>query len=171
MQIEIRQVEPEELEAVVRLFKEQVYVDDPSDAEEHFADHAAGDGTTFLAMVDGEFAGHLTIRWRPRSPSLRAQGLPLIQDLNVFSQFQRRGIATRLMDAAERLIATRFDTAVIVVGLFDAYGPAQRLYARRGYVPDGRGACQGNRPLQRGETVVIDHDLILWLTKDLSPEP
>ena len=53
------------------------------------------------------------------------------------------------------------------MGLFDAYGPAQRLYARRGYVPDGRGVCQGHRPLVHGECVTLDHDLILWLTKEL----
>jgi len=71
------------------------------------------------------------------------------------------------MDAAEQLIATRATQAGITVGLFAEYGPAQRLYAKRGYVPDGRGACQGLRPLTPGETVTVDHDLILWLTKAL----
>ena len=46
------------------------------------------------------------------------------------------------MDEAEALIATRASKAGITVGLFDAYGPAQRLYARKGYVPDGV-ACAG----------------------------
>jgi len=64
-------------------------------------------------------------------------------------------------------MATRATQAGITVGLFDDYGPAQRLYAKRGYVPDGRGACQGQRPLKQGETITTDHDLILWLTKDL----
>src|SRR5260221_5847074 len=82
-------------------------------------------------------------------------------------QFQRQGIAPRLMDMAEQLIATCLRKAGITVGLLDAYGPAQRLYARRGYVPDGRSACQGQRPLKQGETVTVDHDLILCLTKDL----
>ena len=72
------------------------------------------------------------------------------------------------MDAAEKLIATRAAKAGITVGLFDAYGPAQRLYAKRGYIPDGRGICQGRRPLTQGETITLDHDIILWLTKDLT---
>jgi hypothetical protein len=33
-------------------------------------------------------------------------------------------------------------TLGITVGLFDAYGLAQRMYGRRGHIPDGRGACQ-----------------------------
>ena len=41
------------------------------------------------------------------------------------------------------------------------------MYARRGYIPDGRGACQGQRSLSKGMQVSMDHDLIIWLTKDL----
>jgi hypothetical protein len=58
-------------------------------------------------------------------------------------------------------------TLGITVGLFDEYGPAQRLYRRRGYIPDGRDACRGQEPLRKGMQVAIDDDLIIWLTKDL----
>jgi hypothetical protein len=44
---------------------------------------------------------------------------------------------------------------------------AQRLYGRRGYTPDGRGACGDQEPLRKGMQVTIDDDLIIWLTKDL----
>ncbi len=37
-----------------------------------------------------------------------------------------------------------------------------------GTYPDGRGACQGQRPLSVGARVTMDHDLIMWLTKDLA---
>ena len=59
-------------------------------------------------------------------------------------------------------------TLGITVGLSGEYGPAQRLYGQRGYVPDGRGACQGQRPLRKGMLVTVDDDLIIWLTKDLA---
>jgi hypothetical protein len=52
----------------------------------------------------------------------------------------------------------------IGAGLSGEYGPAQRLH---GYIPDGWGACQGQRPLRKGMQVCIDDDLIIWLTKDL----
>jgi len=58
-------------------------------------------------------------------------------------------------------------TLGITVGLSGEYGPAQWL-RRRGYVPDGRGACQGQRPLRKGMLVTVDDDLIIWLTKDLA---
>jgi hypothetical protein len=64
------------------------------------------------------------------------------------------------MDAGEQLARDRgIATLGITVGLFD-YGPARRLYARRGYIPDGRGACQGQRALHRGTRVRMDDDLI-----------
>lgn len=71
------------------------------------------------------------------------------------------------MATAERLVAGRRRTAIgITVGLSDHYGPAQRLYAKRGYIPDGRGACIGHEPVGPGRNVDIDV-LGLWLTKDL----
>ncbi len=166
--LEIRRVKQEDLEEVIALFAREVYPWDPTEAETHFADHREGGGASFLAYVDGRLAAYVTIRWVSRNERFREENIPLIHHLGVFDQYQRRGIASRLMDEAEALIATRARKAGITVGIFDAYGPAQRLYAKRGYIPDGRGVCQGHRPIQQGETLKIDHDLIIWMTKDLS---
>jgi hypothetical protein len=73
------------------------------------------------------------------------------------------------MDAAEQQAVERgIATLGITVGLFDAYGPAQRMYARRGYIPDGRGVCHGQRPLSEGMQVRMDHDVIIWLTTEIT---
>jgi len=167
--LQIKRVQPAEVDAVIDLFA-RCYYGNLDEARAHFADHADGGGDSFLAYVEGELAGFVTIRWVSHNEQFRRNNIPLIHHLEVFAPYQRRGIASRLMDEAERLIATRATQAGITVGLFDAYGPAQRLYAKRGYIPDGRGVCQAHRPLQRGETVTMDHDLILWLTKDLTGE-
>ncbi|GHO46042.1 GNAT family N-acetyltransferase [Ktedonospora formicarum] len=165
--IHIERVAPTELVKVIQLFSEQVYPVHPEEAHLHFAGHEQGQADTFLAWNAESLAGYLTIRWQSNYPQFRQQNIPLIHHLGVFPQFQRQGIASQLMDAAEQLISTRATQAGITVGLFDEYGPAQRLYAKRGYIPDGRGACQGQHPLKQGEAVTVDHDLILWLAKDL----
>jgi hypothetical protein len=73
------------------------------------------------------------------------------------------------MDAGERQAVERgIATLGITVDLFDAYGPVQRMYGRRGYIPDGRGACRGQRPLSEGMHVRMDHDVIIWLTKEIT---
>jgi hypothetical protein len=71
------------------------------------------------------------------------------------------------MGHAERFASSRVRKLGVCVGIFDAYGPAQRLYVRRGFVPDGRGVCRGHEPLREGERVQVGHDLLLWLVKDL----
>ena len=96
-------------------------------------------------------------------------GIPLVRQVAVAGPFRRQGVAILLMDAAEQLaLEPGIATLGITVGLFDEYGPAQRLYGQRGYAPDGRGACRRQRPLSKGMQVTMDDDLIIWLTKDLA---
>ena len=95
---------------------------------------------------------------------------PAATHVTLTQQALRLGLAVAalLMDAAGQLARDRgIATLGITAGLSGEYGPAQRLYGRRGYVPDGRGACQGQRPLSKGMQVTMDDDLIMWLTKDL----
>ena len=78
-----------------------------------------------------------------------------------------RGIGSRLMDAAEALIAERSPVAGIGVGLYPDYGPAQRLYVLRGYLPDGRGIAWNGTNVSPGQTVEVDDELALYFTKAL----
>lgn len=120
-----------------------------------------------VALADNVFAGYLTIMWKTFYPPFREKNIPEIMDLNVLEKFQRRGIASRLLDEAESRIAERSDTAGIGVGLYKSYGTAQRLYIRRGYVPDGLGLSYNEVFPEYGETVKVDDDLIICFTKKL----
>ena len=97
----------------------------------------------------------------------RAALVPEISDFNVLPDFRRQGIGTALMDEAERVIAARSPVAGVGVGMTRDYGNAQRLYVRRGYAPDGNGLMTHERPVIHGESVVVDDDLVLYLTKRL----
>jgi GNAT superfamily N-acetyltransferase len=120
-----------------------------------------------VAEVNGEFAGYLTIVWESGYPPFREAGIPEIVDFNVLKKFQRRGIGTLLMDAAERKIAGRSPIAGIGVGLTPDYGAAQILYIKRGYIPDGRGVFSHGRFVTYGDTIPVDDDFTLCLTKTL----
>ena len=63
--------------------------------------------------------------------------------------------------------AKRASNVGIGVGMGADYGAAQRLYVRLGYVPDGRGVTYAALPVKRGDRVVVDDDLVLYLTKRL----
>jgi GNAT superfamily N-acetyltransferase len=165
--LQITWITPHDLNWVTGWFTRYVYDMNADKAYTHFADHGDGRGATCLAHMHGELAGFVTIRWQSHHASFRRENIPLIHHLEVFPAFRRQGLASCLMDEAEKLIATRASKAGITVGLFDAYGPAQRLYAKRGYIPDGRGACKRHEPLRQGEVITIDHDILIWMTKDL----
>lgn len=154
-------------ESAVRFLIEWVS-DGEAEARSYLADHAEPEGTSFVAAHGHDVIGYLAIVWESNYAGFRSRGIPLVHQVAVAGPFRRRGVATLLLDAAEQLALDRgIATLGITVGLSDEYGPAQRLYGRRGYIPDGRGACRGLRPLSKGMQVTVDDDLIIWLTKDL----
>jgi GNAT superfamily N-acetyltransferase len=138
------------------------------EAERNFAGHAEGDSSTLLGYEDGELVGILTIRWQSRYPPFRDAGIPLIQNIEIRWDRRGQGLGNQLMEHAERYAAQRVPRIGICVGIFDAYGPAQSLYVRRGYIPDGRGVCRDHEPLREGDAVHVGHDLLLWLVKELA---
>ena len=72
-----------------------------------------------------------------------------------------------MMDELERLAGERTSAVGIGVGMHPGYGPAQRLYVLRGYVPDARGLSYDDRPVIQGETLPVDDGLNLHLVKEL----
>lgn len=136
--------------------------------ERYLAEQRAGERPVWVAVAGDALAGYVTLNWRPEYAPFRAAGIPEIQDLNVLPAFRRRGIGGRLLDVAEAAAAERVGTVGIAVGLAPDYGSAQRLYVRRGYVPDGRGITRRSRTVAFGEQVRVDDDLALCFTRELA---
>jgi GNAT superfamily N-acetyltransferase len=118
-------------------------------------------------FADATYLGHCRISTSPLHPPFRDAGIAEVQDLNVMPPFRRRGVASALLDLAESIVRATSDVIGIGVGLYNDYGPAQRLYSRRGYVLDGTGAWWNHQPVVGGDTVVADDDLTLYFTKTL----
>lgn len=133
----------------------------------YLGEQALGTRNVFVLTSDEEFAGYVTLNWQPTYPTFKGQGIPEIQDLNVLPAYRRRGVGSALLEAAERRAAEAVRAVGIRVGLDQGYAAAQRLYVRRGYVPDGRGLAQGDRAVAFGEYIVVNHDLVLSFTKQL----
>jgi GNAT superfamily N-acetyltransferase len=136
-----------------------------SQYEKYVAQQRAGQRSVLVATIDDEYAGYVTVWWE--SPYEPFNGIPEIQDFNVLPKFRRRGIGTGLMDAAEALVAERSTVVGIGVGLYADYGTAQRMYVRRGYIPDGRGILYNLQQIPPGEMVRNDDDATLMFTKSL----
>jgi len=135
--------------------------------EGYLAEQRRGEREALVAWQGEVFVGYVTIVWTSDYAPFRDAEVPEISDFNVLPHVRRQGIGSQLLDEAERRIAERSRVAGIGVGLFADYGAAQRLYVKRGYVPDGRGIISHGRRVTRGDSVVVDDDLILYFTKTL----
>ena len=132
----------------------------------YFLEQESGEREVLVAEIDGAVAGYVTIL-----PSAKhgpfAEIYPELSDFNVFEPFQNQGIGNLLMEEAEKRVKLVSDKVTLGVGLHSGYGPAQRLYIRRGYIPDGSGVWYQNFPVAMKATCEDIGDLVLYLSKDL----
>jgi GNAT superfamily N-acetyltransferase len=161
--LEIRALRDDDPVVIAAAFEELGWPKPESQYRRYLAEQADGTRDVLVATVDGEFAGYVTVRWE--SPYFG--NIPEIQDFNVLPKLRRRGIGTALMDAAEATVAQRFAVVGIGVGLYPDYGQAQRMYVRRGYLPDGRGLIYDGRQVAPMEMIRNDDSATLMFTKHL----
>jgi GNAT superfamily N-acetyltransferase len=93
--------------------------------------------------------------------------LPFIEDLLVFEKFQRKHIASHLLEVVEDIAKRYSDQIALSVGLHAGYGHAHILYAKRGYIPSGCGVYYQNKVATPYHDVANDDDLVLFLSKKL----
>ncbi|HSU15028.1 GNAT family N-acetyltransferase [Longimicrobium sp.] len=161
--VEVRRFEARDLDALAAAFAPWPK---PRELfERYLAEQGEDRRVVLVAWREMRVCGYVAVVWTPTYPRFRDEGIPEIQDLNVLPAFCRQGVGNRLLDEAERVAAARSPVVGIGVGLYDDYGAAQRIYVRRGYVPDGLGASYRDRIVRGGETVVMDDDLVLHFTR------
>jgi GNAT superfamily N-acetyltransferase len=131
--------------------------------------HRVAEGTLdmVVASVQSQLAGYLLIKPRSFYPPFAKAGIPEIADFNVLRNWQRAGIGTVLMDEAEHRVAQISDVVGLGVGLYSDYGTAQRMYVRRGYLPDGAGVVLDGIPVRPGTEITLNDDPELMFTKRL----
>ncbi|QPC82777.1 GNAT family N-acetyltransferase [Phototrophicus methaneseepsis] len=166
--VEIRCAQPDEAAWLQASFDAQMGWTKPAGYFAACCQRQQQDEIVLLVAVDGaDYVGHCKIVWQPGYPYFREQGIPEIQDLNVLPTYRRQGVATQLVDYAESRISERSSWVGIGFGLYANYGPAQRMYIQRGYVPDGRGVVYQDEYVKPGTSVPVDDDLVLFLVKSL----
>lgn len=163
----IRAMEPSDIKTFSDAERAQGWQAEPEKYEMRIRDRDAGISVALVAEYRGEPAGYINVYWNPTTGALAGQGIPEIVDFGVLERFRRRGVGTKLMDEAEWLAATRSDRVWLGVGMHRFYGAAQRLYALRGYIPDGSGVWYKDQVCPDYAPCVNDDDLVLYLVKEL----
>ncbi|MEM7539789.1 MAG: GNAT family N-acetyltransferase [Chloroflexota bacterium] len=177
--LSIRALEQGDIQEIADAFATLGWDKPASQYERYFQEQEAGERAVRVAwwVTEGSdvFAGYLTVVWQSDYPPFLEGNIPEVVDFNVLPQFRRQGIGTRLMDEAECLIAKNSTLsppiAGIGVGMYADYGAAQRLYVKRGYIPDGRGIMYDIEPVPPGAQTVNDDSLVLFFTKVLEEKP
>jgi GNAT superfamily N-acetyltransferase len=138
----------------------------------YFARCLAEQREIVMAARGGEAVGYGLLNWRPQYALYRKLQIPEIQDLNVIPAARRHGIATVLMSCFEEMArAAKCAHIGISVGLYADYGPAQRLYVKLGYMPDGYGVTYDRMAVAGGEIRPVDDNLCLMMVKELKNRP
>lgn len=149
-------------------FKKQGWNKPVEQYEQYLKLQASGERDIIVAEYRQLFAGYLTINWLSGYPPFREKNIPEVVDLNVLKKYQRLRIGTALMDEAEQRVQKKSKYIGIGFGVTKDYGAAQIIYIKRGYLLDGNGITKNSKPIPHGSTVVVDHDLAFYLTKQLS---
>lgn len=126
---------------------------------------AEGRCVALVAEFEGNVAGYLNVYRSAETGSFAERGLPEIVDFGVLEKYRKRGIGNKLMDAAEEIAAGYADAVTLCVGLHSGYGSAQRMYAKRGYLPDGSGAWYRDAVCPPHAECRNDDELVLYMSK------
>lgn len=165
--VRIRSMVPEDARIFYDTYLSYGWHPELSTYEEYYRDQEEGRRLVFIAEYEGSVAGICTLVLTPREGPWVGNGWPEIVDLTVFFHIHKRGIGSRLLDAAEQEAAKIADHVYLAVGVHSGYGPAQRIYVKRGYIPDGTGVWYQGKQLEQYAPCCNDDDLLLFLSKEL----
>ena len=132
----------------------------------YFLEQESGEREVLVAEVGGTLAGYITILPCAKQGPF-AEIYPELSDFNVFEPFQNQGIGKLLLEEAEKRVRLISDKVTLGVGLHSGYGPAQRLYIKRGYIPDGTGVWYQNYQPAMNAVCEDIGELVLYLSKNL----
>ena len=162
----IRNLCANDIPIIVKSFEESGWTEKPSSIfEKYIEEQNRNERVCWVAFLNNKFAGYVTLTWHSQYKYFSQDKVPEISDLNVLPAFRRFGIGSALINECEKKAASKSEMIGIGVGLYPDYGEAQRLYIKRGYIPDGRGATYNYQPVIPGCQYTVDDDFILWFTK------
>ncbi|MCA0404140.1 MAG: GNAT family N-acetyltransferase [Proteobacteria bacterium] len=164
--LKLKKLEFNDISRIVEGFAQSNWVLKPENTFiQYLEEQNESERLIWVAYWDNQFAGYITLKWQSLYPPFKQQQIPEIMDLNVLPFFRNKGIGSLLIKKAEKEAFKLHDTVGIGVGLYKDYGQAQKIYITEGYQPDGLGITYNYQPIEPGQMVCLDDDLILWFTK------
>lgn len=126
-----------------------------------------GKAVSLVEEYQDNVAGYINVYPDSEWGAFAGRGYPEIVDFGVLEKYRRHGIGSKLMDIAEQIASGYSEIVYLGVGMHSGYGSAQRMYVKRGYVPDGTGIWYGDKVCEQDAACCNDDDLVLYLSKRL----
>ena len=162
----IRKMQESDIKDLSRGFISQGWPGREEILARYFLEQESGEREVLVAEIDGAVAGYVTIL-----PSAKhgpfAEVYPELSDFNVFEPFRNQGVGNQLLEEAEKRVKLVSIKVSLGVGLHSGYGAAQRLYIKRGYIPDGTGVWYQNHQPAMNAVCEDIGELVLYLSKNL----
>ncbi len=162
----IRKMQESDIKELSRGFISQGWPSREEILTRYFKEQESGEREVLVAEVEGALAGYITILPCAKQGPF-AEIYPELSDFNVFEPFQNQGIGNLLLEEAEKQVRLISDKVTLGVGLHSGYGPAQILYIKRGYIPDGTGVWYQNHQPAMNAVCEDIGELVLYLSKNL----
>lgn len=135
--------------------------------QQRLQDVADNKCVALVAEYKGNVAGYFNVYPDTKSGFFVGKGWPELIDLGVLKKYRNHGIGNILMQVAEDIARKYADTVCIGVGLHRDYGAAQRMYVKRGYIPDGSGLWWRGKNLPPYADMKNDDEVVIYLSKRL----
>jgi GNAT superfamily N-acetyltransferase len=168
MTIQLRLFTINDIDMIVKSFAAVQWPKPRATFEQYLQEQVSGTRQFWLAFDQDQFAGYVTLNWQSQYQPFREKNIPEIMDLNVLPNFRERGIGSTLLEAAENEAFVKSNVVGIGVGLYPGYGNAQKIYVKRGYIPDGLGVTYNYERVEPGNSVMLEDDLVLWFTREIT---
>lgn len=165
--VQIRNLSPYDIPILTKEEQLQGYHITSAKYEMRLQDQAEGRAVSLVAEYEGKPVGYINIYPDSSRGPFGGKGMPELVDFGVLERYRNNGIGTLLMDIAEKIAGEFSDTVYLGVGLHSGYGSAQRMYIKRGYLPDGSGVWYEDHICEPYTNCCNNDDLILYLSKKL----
>lgn len=127
-----------------------------------------GQRILFLLRQGEHILAYAVLNFSPKYALFKKLEIPEIQDLIVHPHARRKGYGRALIAHIEGFLAEKgYAYCGIGVSVSPLFGPAQQLYMRLGYVPDGCGVSYDRQQIGQGEFRPVDSQLCLMMVKTL----
>ncbi|MDM0491319.1 GNAT family N-acetyltransferase [Clostridium perfringens] len=134
--------------------------------ERYYEEQEKGSRRVFVAYNENNVLGYATLIPNDENGPFANMRIPTLRDFNVLEKYQNEGVGTALLDKIEDTVKEYSKSICLGVGLHSEYGSAQRMYIKRGYIPDGSGVWYNNMLLEQNAQCKNDDDLVLYLIKE-----